>query len=152
MTSTRTSVPTALVVDDQEVSTLLMRKTLERGGFRVLSANNSADAVNLCRETEPPIDLLVTDYRMPEMTGVDLAYACCAFNGGLRVLYVSGSMPGDDLRADLATGKRGFLAKPFRQADLLRSAQAVLALEPLARKANENKRSPFERVSLQRYS
>jgi CheY-like chemotaxis protein len=132
MSSLRISAPTALVVDDQEVLRILMCKTLESDGFRVLAANSGAEALTLYRGAEPPVDLLVTDYRMPGMTGLELAYECYSLNNKLSVLYVSGSMPGDDLRADLAVGRRGFLAKPFRQAELLRSVKAVLAMEPEA--------------------
>ena len=123
---------TALVVDDQEVSRFLMCKTLESGGFRVLAADSGADALSLFRGTEAPVDLLVTDYRMPGMTGLELARECCRFQGELSVLYISGSSPGDHLRADLVAARRAFLAKPFRQSDLLRSAKAVLASEPVA--------------------
>ncbi len=134
-----------LVVDDQEILTLLMCKTLEGEGFRVLTANNGADALTLCRRAEPPVDLLVTDYRMPGMTGLELARECCSLNDELRVLYVSGSSPGDDLRGDLEAAGRAFLAKPFRQADLLRCAKAVLAMEPGAAEPRENQRPPVER-------
>jgi CheY-like chemotaxis protein len=122
---------TALVVDDQEVLRILMCRTLESGGFRVLAAENGAAALNLFRRTA--VDLLVTDYRMPGMTGLELARECCRLKGELSVLYISGSSPGDHLRADLAAaGKRAFLAKPFRQSELLRSAKAVLAMDPVA--------------------
>lgn len=112
--------------------TLLMCKTLGNAGFRVLWANNGPDALTLCRGAEPPVDLLVTDYRMPGMTGLQLARECCSLNDELGVLFISGSSPGDDLRADLDGERRAFLAKPFRQSELLRSAKAVLAMEPMA--------------------
>ena len=132
MNPRQNSAATVLVVDDQEILRFLMCKTLETGGFRVLAANNGADALTLFREVESPVDLLVTDYRMPGMTGFELARECCGFNGELNVLFISGSRPGDDLRANLAVGKREFLAKPFRQSELLRSAKAILAMEPVA--------------------
>jgi CheY-like chemotaxis protein len=138
MNSKRESAPTVLVVDDQENLTCLMRKTLESSGFLVLAANNGADALALCCDADPPVDLLVTDYSMPGMTGLELSHECCRLNGELRVLYVSGSWPGDDLGADLDAGRRGFLAKPFRQSDLLRSAKAVLAMKPVDVPCGEN--------------
>jgi CheY-like chemotaxis protein len=127
MNSRSNSALTVLVVDDQEALTLLMCKILESSGFRVLWANNGRDALTLCRGAEPPVDLLVTDCRMPGVTGLELARECCAENRELSVLYISGS-PGDDLRADLAIRNRAFLAKPFRQSDLLRSAKALLEI------------------------
>lgn len=141
MTSRRNNAATVLVVDDQEVVRRLLCKTLERAGFRVLEASNGCDAFSLFHGAEPPVDLLVTDYRMPGITGLELARDCCSVDGELGVLYVSGSSPGDDLRADLAVERRGFLAKPFRQADLLRSAKAVLGMAPVAAPSRENHRA-----------
>lgn len=152
MYSRRISAATVLVVDDQEILTRLMRRTLESAGFRVLAANNGADALTLCRAAEPPVDLLVTDYRMPGMTGFELACECCSLNCKLSVLYVSGSMPGDDLLADLAMERRSFLAKPFRQADLLRCAEAVLNMEPVAAPSRGNQGSRVEWLSAERSS
>jgi CheY-like chemotaxis protein len=150
MNSRRNSAATVLVADDQEILTLLMCKTLETGGFRVLWAHNGADALTLCRGAQPPVDLLVTDYRMPGMTGFELACECCRLNAKLSVLYVSGSMPGDDLLADLAMERRGFLAKPFRQTDLLRSAKALLDREPVAAPEREHQVSQVQRLSMER--
>lgn len=130
MNSKRSSAPTALVVDDQEALTVLMRQSLENGGFQVLTANNGADALELVRGAAPPIDLLVTDYSMPGMTGLELAQECCRIDAELGVLYVSGSSPGDALRSDLNAERHGFLAKPFRASELLRSARALLDMEP----------------------
>ena len=132
MHSNRSSPPTVLVVDDQEGLTRLMRQSLEHGGFQVLTANNGAEALELLRGAAPPIDLLVTDYSMPGMTGLELAQECCRIDGELGVLYVSGSSPGDDLRSDLKAARHGFLAKPFRQSELLHSARALLNMDPSA--------------------
>jgi CheY-like chemotaxis protein len=148
--SRRNFAATVLVVDDQDILRLLMCKTLESGGFRVLDASNGADALTLYRSAEPPVDLLITDYRMPGMTGLELARECCSFDGELSVLYISGSSPGDDLRADLGAGRRAFLAKPFRQSDLLRSAKAVLETGPAPNPSRENHGSQLERLSMER--
>ena len=76
------------------------------------------------------------------MTGLQLARECCSLNDALGVLFISGSSPGDDLRADLDRERRAFLAKPFRQSELLRSAKAVLAMEPMvASSVRENQES-----------
>jgi CheY-like chemotaxis protein len=132
MNPRKKAAATVLVADDQEILRRLICKTLETAGFRVLSAQDGTEAMNLFRTAEPAVDLLVTDYRMPGMTGLELARECCNLNEELSVLYISGSEPGDDLQAELAAGRRRFLAKPFRQSDLLRSAKAILAMEPMA--------------------
>jgi CheY-like chemotaxis protein len=129
-----------------------MCKTFQSAGFRVLWANNGADALALCRDAEPPVDLLVTDYTMPGMTGLELASECCSLNDELAVLYISGSWPGDDLRADLTAKRSAFLAKPFRQAELLRGARAVLATESAAASPRVNRAAAFERFSMEMQS
>jgi len=75
---------------------------------------------------------------MPGMTGLELARHCCRFDSDLSVLYISGSSPGDDLREDLADGNRAFMAKPFRQSDLLRAAKKLLEMEPMVASARMN--------------
>jgi CheY-like chemotaxis protein len=123
---------TVLVVDDQESVKSLICTMLKSEGYSVVSASSGAEALSLYRNADRPVDLLVTDYQMPGMTGVELARECCAHDGDLAVLYVSGSKPTDNLRADVAAGRRGFLAKPFWKGDLLRSVRAVLDMEPAA--------------------
>jgi CheY-like chemotaxis protein len=110
----------------------MMGTALENSGFRVLTANSGLDALDLYRSAKTPIDLLVTDYSMPGMTGFELAQECCRLDDELGVLYVSGSSPGNDLQSALDAEKRAFLAKPFRQSELVRSAKALLDVGPAA--------------------
>jgi CheY-like chemotaxis protein len=139
MTSSRNSSATALVVDDLDFLRLPICKTLRSAGFRVLDASNGADALALMRDPGTPVNLLVTDYRMPGMTGVELARKCSSLNSELSILYVSASIPGDDIRTDLAKERRGFLAKPFRQAELLRRIEMLLEIESAAAPSRENR-------------
>jgi CheY-like chemotaxis protein len=71
------------------------------------------------------VDLLVTDYEMPGMTGLELARACARRDPNVGVLYISGSEPGDELRGDLGTPRRAFLLKPFRGDELLRKVKEL---------------------------
>jgi len=130
MNSERNTTATVLVVDDDEILQRLICKTLENSGFRVLAAGNGSDALTLCRNAQPPVDLLVTDYSMPGLTGLQLASECFSLNPELSVLYISGSWPGDALRTDLELGRRRFLAKPFRMSELVRNAKEVLDMQP----------------------
>jgi CheY-like chemotaxis protein len=82
--------------------------------------------LNIFRHSTPPIELLVTDYDMPRMSGLELARECAHLRHDLRVLYVSGSGPDAALQADLQAPNREFVAKPFRGADLLRKARRLL--------------------------
>jgi CheY-like chemotaxis protein len=118
-----------LLVDDEDSVRDALYSLLESSGYDVLAAGNGPDGLTICRQSSPPIDLLVTDYNMPRMSGLELARECSRLCCGLRVLYVSGSRPDEDLQADLRAPKRGFLAKPFRGQDLLRKVRELLLVE-----------------------
>jgi CheY-like chemotaxis protein len=121
--------PRLLLVDDADPVRNSLYTLLESDGYEVLAANNGTDGLTICRQSIYPIELLVTDYNMPNMSGLELARECTRLNRELRVLYVSGSEPNEELREDLQGRKRGFLAKPFRGSDLLRKARELLLAE-----------------------
>ena len=104
---------TILLVDDEELvrhGTADMRRDI---GYEVLTAASGAEALMLLR-SGCEINLLVTDYLMPGMNGVDLVQAAGSVVPGLPALLITGysnsaSGPGAALPR---------LAKPFRQVDL----------------------------------
>lgn len=118
-----------LLVDDDSSVRDSLYTILERGGYEVLAASNGPDGLTVFHQSRRPIDLLVTDYSMPRMSGLELARECSRLRGELSVLYVSGSGPDEQLRAELQAPKRGFLAKPFRGAELLRKTRELLLAE-----------------------
>ena len=118
--------PRLLLVDDAAVIRDSLYALLESNGYEVLAASNGTDGLRICRQSIHPIELLVTDYNMPDMSGLELARECTRHNRGLGVLYVSGSEPDEELQEDLQGPKRDFLAKPFRGTELLRKARELL--------------------------
>jgi CheY-like chemotaxis protein len=96
---------------------------LARLGYRVLSSDNQAHAIELCQSQER-IDLLLTDVMMPGMTGPELAKRLVAMRPTLKVLYMSGY-------ADDATLRQGILEHGVR---LL---QKPMSLEALAQGLRE---------------
>ena len=114
-----------LAVDDDALVLTNTAAMLEDGGHRVLQATSGKAALQLLSEGR--VDVLVTDFAMPEMSGAQLAEAAQAGWPGLPVLLVSGyaELP-DGTAADLPK-----LAKPFRQDQLLRCvAFAAAANQP----------------------
>jgi signal transduction histidine kinase/CheY-like chemotaxis protein len=103
-----------LVVEDDEGVRALVQGVLEAGGYTVRSTGDPHAALELARD---PFDLLLTDMRMPGLTGAELA----ARLPGRRVLFMSG-YTGEDV-ADAAN----FLAKPFTPTELLERVGALLA-------------------------
>ncbi|MCU1337591.1 MAG: putative Histidine kinase [Bryobacterales bacterium] len=121
--------PRILLVDDENSVRNSLYALLEKEGYEVLAASSSPDGLTIFRQSTRPIELLVTNYNMPQMSGLELARECSRLFGKLRVLYVSGSRPDEELQSDLQRPNRAFVAKPFRGDDLLRKARELLPIE-----------------------
>jgi two-component system cell cycle sensor histidine kinase/response regulator CckA len=100
-----------LVVDDEREIRDVADRVLRNGGYETMLAQSGADALRLL-EAGAAIDLLLTDLRMPEMNGDELARRACLLRPGLKVLYFTGYA--DELfrnRSTLWTNE-AFLDKP----------------------------------------
>ena len=117
-----------LVVDDEEIDSVLIRRSLERaGGFTVLEARSYDAAVRTFAEHGERIDLLIVDVSLPGQNGVDLARLLLRRRADLKVLFMSGWVGAELLRSHgIAESDRHFLGKPFRPADLLERVRSVL--------------------------
>jgi CheY-like chemotaxis protein len=99
-------------------------------GVEVAEASSGGDLVVLLTNDEP-VDLLITDVRMPWMTGFQVALS--ARNSGLGIpIIVVTAFPDDMLRAQVESlGSAVLLAKPFRPEELLSLVRARLP-QPIA--------------------
>jgi PAS domain S-box-containing protein len=112
-----------LVVEDEPVVRRFVQETLERQGYRVLTARNASDALTQL-DGGAEIDVLLTDVVMPRMSGRELAQRVTEEQPLARVLYMSGYTEDAIVRADAAAG--AFIAKPFGRADLVRKVRELL--------------------------
>jgi two-component system cell cycle sensor histidine kinase/response regulator CckA len=116
---------TVLVVEDEAGVRDLLQDWLESFGYRVLTAGNGVDALELSRAHDGPIDLLVADVVMPAMGGPALADRLAPARPELKIMYMSGY-------ADEALGDRlldpgiPFLHKPFTLSALVQKVREVL--------------------------
>jgi CheY-like chemotaxis protein len=85
-----TGTETILVVEDEDAIRQVAERVLVRHGYRVMTASNGIEAVEIVRRCEENIDLLVTDVVMPKMAGPEAAAAIRALQPGIHVLYMSG--------------------------------------------------------------
>jgi CheY-like chemotaxis protein len=123
-----------LVADDDDSIRELWTELLTRAGYRVLTAHNGREALDLVRAVVP--DLIILDLHMPEMNGaafLKVLKGSPVFER-IPVLIVSGFLE-DELPRPESPGLNivGHLPKPQRLADLLAAVQAALA--PAARHA-----------------
>ena len=120
---------TILLVEDEAVILQVARMVLRALGYEVLTAADGVEALELVRNTERPIHLLVTDVVMPKLGGAELAAAVTELRPGLRVLYSSGYT--DNAIADQGVLEAGvnFLQKPYTARDLASRVREVLDQE-----------------------
>jgi CheY-like chemotaxis protein len=99
-------------------------RSLRRGGYRVIEAPTAEEALRTM-ESEPRVDLLITDIVMPGMNGQELVESLRSQHPSLAILYISGYTPEEIGRRAFVESKR-LLRKPFTPDQLIREAQQAL--------------------------
>jgi CheY-like chemotaxis protein len=117
---------TVLVAEDEAGIRALVRKILNKQGYKVLEASNGQEALRVAASHPEPIHLLLTDVVMPGMNGRELFEQLSATRPNLKVLFISG-YTGDDLtdKGSLPQGGE-FLQKPFSLAVLIEKTRITL--------------------------
>jgi PAS domain S-box-containing protein len=125
---------TVLIAEDAAPVRSVAREVLRRHGYRVLAAADGPSALELAAAHPGPIDLLITDVIMPEMSGRQLADRLRDLRTTLRVLFVSGYTDDAIVRHGILEPGIAFLQKPFSPESLARKVREVLdaATQPRA--------------------
>ena len=121
-----TGSETVLLVEDEDVVRGLAVKILEAAGYKVLEARRGEEAIKLCSETSKPIDLLLTDVVMPEISGKEVADRLNELRPDLKVLYMSGYTDEAIVHHGVLDSSVQFIQKPFTPAALARKVREVL--------------------------
>jgi PAS domain S-box-containing protein len=115
-----------LVVEDDAGIRNLTSRALQGRGYSVLEAETGAEALRLAEEYDGPIDLVITDIVMPEMSGRRLAESVHSLHPSARVLFMSGFAPEEVVRQGLVDPDARLLEKPFSTEVLARTVREVL--------------------------
>jgi two-component system, cell cycle sensor histidine kinase and response regulator CckA len=124
-----TDRPTILLVDDEAMIRDIARAVLIRAGFRVLTADDGAEAVDVFSREHERITLVILDVTMPRMSGRDAFRHMVEIDPAARVLFSTGYSSEDIAELD---GSVGLLGKPYRPHELLAAVRAALATQPAA--------------------
>ena len=115
-----------LYVDDDPVVLAMVDGLLTSLGYRVTSMTDAPQALARALQAEDPVDVVVTDYNMPDLSGVALASQLQAQRPGLPVLLTSGYVA-ETLRAEaLQAGIRHVMQKEYTLEQLAPLLQQVL--------------------------
>lgn len=117
---------TVLVAEDDDGLRQLMVRVLGRNGYEVFVAESGERALEVFREREGKIDVLVSDVVMLNVSGPDLAAELQQENPSLLVLMTSGTAD-SSIVAHLQPGTSAFLAKPFRPSALIDQLHELLS-------------------------
>lgn len=128
---------TILVVEDQAAIRMFAEDVLADAGHTVLSASNGREALQVAARHPGPIDLLITDVVMPEMSGPDLVRQLATSRPHLVVLYASGYTDHILLQRESIAQGTAFLQKPFWPASLTAKVNQLLLEDTKARRAEQ---------------
>ena len=118
--------PTVLLVDDEAMIRDLGSAVLTRAGFRVLTADDGVEAVELFSREHAEIDLVILDVTMPRMSGRDAIRFMTQINPNARILFSTGYTADDLTEVD---GSMGLLSKPYRPQELVAAVRAALTVQ-----------------------
>jgi CheY-like chemotaxis protein len=100
-----------LLVDDDDDLRRLLRALLEDDGYQVFSCRDASRALKVFA-SRGDIELLLTDFQMPQMSGLELCQRITAMQPDLPVLILSGAILPEDARAAIAANGWEYIAKP----------------------------------------
>ncbi|MDZ4143720.1 MAG: response regulator [Burkholderiales bacterium] len=116
-----------LYIDDDEAQLFMVKRMMERWGYRVSAYREQREALDAVRAGEVKFDLVVTDFSMPGLSGIDVARGIRAAQPDLPVILVSGYVT-ESLRAQAAdAGVREVLTKPHEIEELRDAVQRLVS-------------------------
>ncbi len=118
-----------LLVDDEPQVRSFVKAFLVASRFDVVEANDGVEALEMIKDANGSLDLLITDIKMPRMDGVALARCVGQTYSRLPVLFISGYSSAPDPIECAEVPRWDFLAKPFLPKALLRKVSELLGPE-----------------------
>jgi CheY-like chemotaxis protein len=127
VTDSQTATPDAgsagcaklMIVDDDPAVRIIVAEFLQESGYQVIQAGSGAEALDLLAHT-PGLHMIISDIRMPDMSGIELADLATQRQSGLKIILISGYFVSQQVA-------RRFLRKPFRMRDLEAAVRAELS-------------------------
>lgn len=108
-----------LVVDDSKVMRMLVKRSIRHAGFGdadIIEAEDGADAIGVAKEEEP--DLILADWNMPNMTGIEMLESLRAEGNKVKVGFVTSESTAEIRARAEAAGASFFISKPIDDAKL----------------------------------
>jgi len=117
---------TLLVVEDERHMLRLMERILSHHGYRVFTAADGEEAVEIYRCHKKEIDVVLLDVGLPRMPGWDVLVKMKAENPDVRVVIASGFLESEMKKRMYSTGVKHFINKPYRLDDMVKTLQSLV--------------------------
>jgi len=115
-----------LLVDDEEMIVNVGEQMLDRLGYTVIIAKGGKEAIELYKENQEKIDMVILDMIMPDVDGKMAYEKLKEINPGIKVLLSSGYSVTGQAQEILDKGCNGFIQKPFNLKDLSLKLRSIL--------------------------
>ena len=137
-----------LIVDDEEDICMILSYSLQKAGYEVLVAHSAEEALELLQSpiahTPSPIDLILLDIMMGEMSGLEMAEKLKSENGNVKgenhlppIIFLTALSDEDTVLQGFKLGADDYISKPFRIAEVLARVAAVLRRTEASRREGD---------------
>ena len=116
-----------LVVDDEEHLAIGIKFNLEAEGYLVTAVGNGVDAISAATDANHPVDLIVLDLMLPQMSGYEVCEKVRRQGGGMPILMLSARTLSEDRTRGFDVGANQYMVKPFELDELLSRIKNLLA-------------------------
>ena len=117
---------TILLVDDEDTIRDFLSEILKEQGYKIIEASNGKEALHKLNEVNGNIHLLISDIRMPIMSGPELAIEIRKVQADIKALFISGNMNNDFIKEQASNSNVSFLQKPFTYNAIINKVREIL--------------------------
>ena len=144
---TKSNKETILVVDDSPATLEVIQRNLASKGYYIFAALNVSEAIKILDESK--VDLLITDYKMPKISGLDLIRHVKENLTDINIIMVTGYGTINGAVSAVKAGADEYLPKPFTDEELFSVVRRVLDKQRRKRTIREKQKTDrFEQFGL----
>lgn len=116
-----------LIVDDEEHLAVGIKFNLEAEGYQVTAVGNGVDALAAATKAEAPVDLIVLDLMLPQMSGYEVCEKVREAGQTMPILMLSARTLSEDKARGFDVGANQYMVKPFELDELLSRIKNLLS-------------------------
>jgi two-component system, cell cycle sensor histidine kinase and response regulator CckA len=117
---------TILVVEDEEMLRELIQEVLVSSGYKVLTASDGLEGLNVYTVGKNQISLVLTDMGLPKLSGYDMFMKMKQIDPGVNVIFASGFLEPKTISEMYKAGAKEFVQKPYDANDIIKKIRFVI--------------------------